>query len=753
MSANPVELIGGLTTSSNVAKADMVAWAKARVPQVLADATEVRNTTLAGQLVVFVQAERRNYILDTSDTTSPDDGLLCIISSDGKRFKADDPPSDVVSVMDFGALGDGVTDDSDAINAAITFCNARSSTSYPGGTVTLPQTGNSYYITKSITLLKGVSLLGAYGKSSTIVASDCDAISLDFVVGFGQQTIKGLGFAGVNATAPRNAIVCPGDTSNEDVICGLQIENNLFQNFDTAIRLRSVEDCIIRDCWGLNLNQGVICTGVVYNSTIDSCNFQYVTGGGTGGTSFAGVSLGNFTYTTGGTLPPEGIRINNCQIFGFQIGIDAEACDTLNINNNDVVATVYGIKFNTVTTVNTIMNNNVEMQSSTALIGIYGVAQSAATNNLHTVIFGNTVQGELATTACWGIQVNSAGLQYQNGVVIQDNFCKNLNGYDIACYNPGGNTKVLNNKCLSSAATGSILSGTPWDNSVLEIRGNLCAKTIDQTVIPTNLTSGVVRDSDNVINYLGSAALEPSSWYLQTGNAPYINFTGPATTRRTYTLPDANMTVARTDAAQTFTGTQTFSSTIAGSINGNAATVTTNANLTGDVTSTGNAATLTNAAAISKVLTGFTAGAGTVAATDSILAAFQKVVGNLAPMLSAWTPFTPTITSAGGTVTGATIVATGRYQQIGKTVIVEIDITLTSIGTGSPTGAVRATVPITARASSYVGTAVEVAVTGKSGAALVAAANPTFVSCSDSTNTTFWVNGYRPVITITYEVP
>jgi hypothetical protein len=53
----------------------------------------------------------------------------------------------------------------------------------------------------------------------------------------------------------------------------------------------------------------------------------------------------------------------------------------------------------------------------------------------------------------------------------------------------------------------------------------------------------------------------------------------------TMTFPSTNATLARTDAAQTFTGTQTFSSPIAGSITGNAATVTTNANLTGDVTS------------------------------------------------------------------------------------------------------------------------------------------------------------------------
>jgi hypothetical protein len=59
-----------------------------------------------------------------------------------------------------------------------------------------------------------------------------------------------------------------------------------------------------------------------------------------------------------------------------------------------------------------------------------------------------------------------------------------------------------------------------------------------------------------------------------------------------------------------------------------ASNVTTNANLTGDITSVGNATTLTNAPVIAKVLTGYVSGAGTVAATDSILQAIQKLNGN-----------------------------------------------------------------------------------------------------------------------------
>ncbi len=106
----------------------------------------------------------------------------------------------------------------------------------------------------------------------------------------------------------------------------------------------------------------------------------------------------------------------------------------------------------------------------------------------------------------------------------------------------------------------------------------------------------------------------------------------------------------------TSTGTNTGDQT---NISGNAATVTTNANLTGDVTSVGNATTLTNAPVIAKVLTGYTSGAGTVAATDSILQAIQKLNGNDATNANLTGPITSTGNAtaiASQTGTGTTFV-------------------------------------------------------------------------------------------------
>jgi hypothetical protein len=131
-------------------------------------------------------------------------------------------------------------------------------------------------------------------------------------------------------------------------------------------------------------------------------------------------------------------------------------------------------------------------------------------------------------------------------------------------------------------------------------------------------------------------------------------------------------------------------------IGGNAATVTTNANLTGEVTSSGNATTVTNAAVIGKVLTGYTAGAGTVAATDNILQAIQKVDGNdalKAPLASPTFTGTPSLPSVNKVA--ITAPATGSTLTIvdGKTLTASNTLTFTgtdastlNIGTGGTLG-------------------------------------------------------------------
>jgi len=127
---------------------------------------------------------------------------------------------------------------------------------------------------------------------------------------------------------------------------------------------------------------------------------------------------------------------------------------------------------------------------------------------------------------------------------------------------------------------------------------------------------------------------------------------------------------------------------------GNAATVVTNANLTGEATSTGNAVTLANSAVIGKVITGYVSGAGTVAATDSILQAIQKLDGNNSTNANLTGP----ITSVGNATSIASQTGTGTKF------VVDTSPTLITPALGTPTTLVGTNITGTAAAFNINGT-------------------------------------------------
>ena len=121
-------------------------------------------------------------------------------------------------------------------------------------------------------------------------------------------------------------------------------------------------------------------------------------------------------------------------------------------------------------------------------------------------------------------------------------------------------------------------------------------------------------------NFNGSAALTQviASTYGGTGNG-FTKFTGPATAERTFTLPNANATLLYSGGALGTPSGGTLSACTFPTLNqnttGNAATVTTNANLTGDVTSIGNATTI-GADKVHDTMIDWGTGAGQVSTTD-----------------------------------------------------------------------------------------------------------------------------------------
>jgi hypothetical protein len=108
--------------------------------------------------------------------------------------------------------------------------------------------------------------------------------------------------------------------------------------------------------------------------------------------------------------------------------------------------------------------------------------------------------------------------------------------------------------------------------------------------------------------------------------------------------------------------------------------------LTGEATTTAGAVavTLSNSAVIGKVLTGYTSGAGTVAATDSILGAIQKLNGNAANLQ----PLDAELTAISGLAANGLIARTSASTAAARTLTgtaAEITVTNGDGVSGNPT--------------------------------------------------------------------
>jgi hypothetical protein len=192
-----------------------------------------------------------------------------------------------------------------------------------------------------------------------------------------------------------------------------------------------------------------------------------------------------------------------------------------------------------------------------------------------------------------------------------------------------GKTITLGGNLTTSGAFATTLTATADSNVTLPTTGTLATLAGTETLTNKTLTSPTMTTPElgvataSSINKLTlTAPASGATLTIADGKTLTASnsITLAGTDGTTMTFPSTDATIARTDADQTFTGTQTFSSTIAGSITGNAATVTTNANLTGDVTSVGNTTTI----GANKVVTGMIAD-GTIVAADIATDAIEEV--------------------------------------------------------------------------------------------------------------------------------
>ncbi len=290
------------------------------------------------------------------------------------------------SVMDYGAVGDGVTDDSPAINRALKDCKG-SSLYIPSG---------KYLLASTVHIPSDITIYGD-GDSSIFIAS------AGFKAGGNLLSVRDVHNVFVsdlvfNGNSEYNIKVAGNSTEDGihlfDIWSSYDVHVdrcNFIDNINTAIRVVnecsniSVDTCnfIDVDCGVITMGSGNIDTLTVSNSFFDGhSNSEPVSLFGTGVYSNITIHkniMKNKTYGVGvycakSTTTIHTLKITENQIYDLASGINIKNADdvlisgnTIDMNNTKHLSTSTGISLNSCSKV-TITNNSI---SNTRQQGLY----------------------------------------------------------------------------------------------------------------------------------------------------------------------------------------------------------------------------------------------------------------------------------------------------------------------------------------------------------------------------------------------
>jgi len=392
-----------------------------------------------------------------------------------------------------------------ALDAATWIPGGASPENYPdrgGSEVYIPP--GTFRINAPLLIKIGVSLIGD-GLGSHIRAIGFDAIRFEFNTSFGNSVVRGLQ---LTAGAPAREVAqvginVPGSTNVDHQLHGITIENCLIRDFGVGIHFRSVKNFSIINNWIQNVEVGIELKGRNLVGFVAFNKVAYGDGNIFGENATprtpTALLLDSDDFTQGnpeelGRIPNEGIQILSNSFYGFHDGINVVHSRFVNINMNDVHATVNGVLFKYVELSLNIKDNYIEASGAAAMNGIKGAGagfpMETQVNIEGNSVFGNNVQ------ACTGIEINDATARFQDHVRIVRNVIQRMAKYDILINRPGPCT-IENNRCMSINVTKSIKVGVVEQKPVFVFR-NFCQKTIELN--SADLAAGAVKAGDNIVN-------------------------------------------------------------------------------------------------------------------------------------------------------------------------------------------------------------------------------------------------------------
>jgi hypothetical protein len=391
------------------------------------------------------------------------------------------------NVLDYGAKGDGTTNDTAAIQACINDAVAAG-----GGAVFLP-TG-TYKITSAISVISNkISIYGEGADATVIQALSCNGINIRTPSGDKNtqffEDFALVGAAGSTANwAAIESVLPPGGTSGVDSRDGLHFNRLKIYDWNQGF--------LISDTWEWSIQ---LCKIQKVRNPIQLGNYAMV-----------GRILNNYMVFEngdshgGGALPYainmlgpvcEGPVIQGNQMYGFGRGLSITNSVFVNFVFNDVYATEYGVYVGTANNLFYCAGNYFELNQNNS-VGVY-IRPSNVEINSENVIHANNFIGS-GGTGVTGIRTGDPATQYAWHNDIQFNLFTDMTGYDILLEEGAGKTNIANNRCNSTSTTSSIRINNVYGAPVT-VSQNWCYKDIYINNAP-DLTSGKILLNQNTEN-------------------------------------------------------------------------------------------------------------------------------------------------------------------------------------------------------------------------------------------------------------
>lgn len=274
--------------------------------------------------------------------------------------------NDIVSVTDFGAVGDGVMDDTAAIQAAVAAVGT-------GGVVLLPP---GTYLVSTVNVTGKSVVFSGYGATINSTGANGGIYKTDHD---NKLTVQGLSFTGAGAGV-KHAATPSGTVYDElDIIeCSFNMNSGVYGIYSSGSREPRIQNCLFR-----NTNSG---SGIYFKDTVSpfvgTCIFK--------GQGYVGRGI---YYPGTGNGTDAGLIVRDCEIMGWDKGLEVVGCDWLVIEGSTIDYNNQSIKLGSQDRAN-ISNNYIGSLGATPALWLtYDAAGSAPAYCEKIFIVNNTFTG------------------------------------------------------------------------------------------------------------------------------------------------------------------------------------------------------------------------------------------------------------------------------------------------------------------------------------------------------------------------